>query len=497
MGGVDDSIALTGLRIAITGRLASMTRSEVEERLRVAGAETCSEVDETTDLLVVGQGGWPLAADGQPTRALREAESLRSAGKGPQVIDERRLLTSLGLAGPELQAHYTTDQLARILDVPPAQLRAWVRAGLIRPARVVRRMWTFDFREVASARSLHRLLREGAKPAALARGLEQLERWLPDARRSLGQLATLEKRGDLLVRTRSGKLAEPNGQLRLFAPVGNDLRAFPAENEDDDTHTPPMAPESPREPSDDPSRVVGSIPRPCPEARSPDGTRITPIASGTRASAMEDEGARSGSGSGADSAVDHDERLSHIATSATPSTVAADEPDLLDAGLALERAGRPAEAAAVYRTALDAAPDRAELWFNLGNVLYGLIRVGEAVRALETAVDLDPCFVEAWNNLGNAYAESGRSEQAIVAWRRAVALDPGCADAHFNLAQELDALERDDEARRHALTCLELLPDDAPEAVALRRLAATSPEAVGWHAGAPSPRRHGQDPRPG
>jgi tetratricopeptide (TPR) repeat protein len=402
-------LQLRDRRIAITGRLASMTRAEAEERIRAAGGAPTADVDAQTDLLVVGQGGWPLARDGRPTRSLRAAEELGREGRGPRVVDEREFVAALGLAGPELSAQYTTAQLARILDVPPAQLRAWVRAGLIRPARVVRRMWTFDFKEVVSARSLHRLLRAGASPSALARGLEQLERWLPDARRSLAQLATFERRGDLLVRTRSGRLAEPNGQLRLFAPDGADVRP----------------------PTDE---IDGS--------EEAGGATITPLQARRASPDEESEDTAEKTG----------------------------DPQLIDAGLALERAGRLAEAAAVYRTAIERDPETPELWFNLGNVEYALGRVGDAARSLRRAVELDPEFVESWNNLGNALAESGRSEEASAAWQRAVALDPGCADAHFNLAEELAALGHLDAARRHATICLSLLPDDAPEALHVRRL---------------------------
>ena len=401
---------LSGRCIVMTGRFASMPRDQAAARLEAIGASVRDEVDDNTDVLVVGLGGWPLSTSGEPTRALATAQSLVDQGEGPDIVDEREFLTSVGLAGPEVSAHYTADQLARILKVPRAQLRAWVRAGLIRPTRVVRRVWTFDFRDVASARSLMNLLRSGASPAALSRSLTQLERWLPDARRSLSQLTTIERCGDVLIRMPDGRLAEPSGQLRLFEPGDEEL-----------------------------TEAMGSRPL---AFASPDGDSKP----GQRAE-MRDRG---------------------------------EDPGLIDAGLALERAGRLAEAASVYRTALrEFDEDQAEIWFNLGNVLYALGRTDEAVDSLRRATDLDPCFVESWNNLGNALAEAGRSDEAIGAWKRALAIDPSCADAHFNLAEELVQAARLEEAEHHAHLCIALLPKDAPEVTQLRESLAGLRERMG------------------
>jgi predicted O-linked N-acetylglucosamine transferase (SPINDLY family) len=77
-------------------------------------------------------------------------------------------------------------------------------------------------------------------------------------------------------------------------------------------------------------------------------------------------------------------------------------PDAIEAlnnlGVALDRAGHPLEAAAVYRRAL-ALTASPVLWNNLGNVLKTAGRMAEAVAAYREAIRLDPSFFRANSNL--------------------------------------------------------------------------------------------------
>jgi tetratricopeptide (TPR) repeat protein len=62
---------------------------------------------------------------------------------------------------------------------------------------------------------------------------------------------------------------------------------------------------------------------------------------------------------------------------------------------------------------------------------------------------MKPDFVEAWNNLGTVLADLEEHEEALKAFRKTLQLDPLYIDAHYNLADTLDHLGRDREARPH------------------------------------------------
>jgi len=85
----------------------------------------------------------------------------------------------------------------------------------------------------------------------------------------------------------------------------------------------------------------------------------------------------------------------------------------------------PAEAAPLYRKALDIRPAWAEGWFNLGGALYQLDRHAEAVDALRKAVGLAPKHGPAWGLLGLCEAELDDADQALADIRRGEELGLG------------------------------------------------------------------------
>jgi predicted O-linked N-acetylglucosamine transferase (SPINDLY family) len=154
--------------------------------------------------------------------------------------------------------------------------------------------------------------------------------------------------------------------------------------------------------------------------------------------------------------------------------------EALQTALEHHRAGRLAEAEALYRRVLAESPDDIEALHLLG-VLAGqsghldaaidLIgravarsptvpeyhnNVGEAYRRtgcwdaavhhLERAIELKPGYADAHNNLGSALKGAGRLDEAIAAYQRAIALDPASADAQSNLGAALFETGRREEA---------------------------------------------------
>jgi DNA ligase (NAD+) len=67
-----DSSALSST-VAFTGRLACMTRAEAFEVVRSHGGTPSQTVTRQTNVLVVGELGWPLLDDGRPSNKLSRA----------------------------------------------------------------------------------------------------------------------------------------------------------------------------------------------------------------------------------------------------------------------------------------------------------------------------------------------------------------------------------------------------------------------------------------
>src|SRR6266550_6457411 len=90
-----DSSALKST-VAFTGRLACMTRAEAFEVVRSHGGTPSQTVTRQTNVLVVGELGWPLLDDGRPSNKLNRAGTY-----GIPVVSERRFLEWIGKVVPD------------------------------------------------------------------------------------------------------------------------------------------------------------------------------------------------------------------------------------------------------------------------------------------------------------------------------------------------------------------------------------------------------------
>ncbi len=114
---------------------------------------------------------------------------------------------------------------------------------------------------------------------------------------------------------------------------------------------------------------------------------------------------------------------------------------------------------------------RADICFQLGELLY---RLGHLVAAREryyAAIELEPDFVEARASLAGVLAEVGQLELAIAAYRGALSLHEEYADVHFNLARALEDVGRGPEAQHHWKRFLEISPQSPWAGEAARCLA--------------------------
>jgi tetratricopeptide (TPR) repeat protein len=255
---------------------------------------------------------------------------------------------------------YTLDSLADVLSVPAERLRAWVRAGLIRPVISQGNIAQFDFHQVTAAKSLCDLLASGVTLGRVRKGLDAIRQWKPGDAQSIEQLAILERSGVLLVRLEQGDLAETNGQYHF----------------DFDGTT-------------DPNLPMRIIPGP---------------------------------------------RRAH---------------DWFTQGLQQEELGLLPEAAGSYRQALLDGGPNVDICFALANVLRCMGERQQAVERYLQVVEMDPSHSDCWNNLGLCLEELASPREAAGAFRRALQAAPDNWRARYNLADALDELGEEEEARIH------------------------------------------------
>jgi Flp pilus assembly protein TadD len=126
-----------------------------------------------------------------------------------------------------------------------------------------------------------------------------------------------------------------------------------------------------------------------------------------------------------------------------------------------QRAGRLAEAEALYRQILAVEPTHAAACSNLAEACRVMNRLEEAVALLQRAIQLQPNFAEARYNLGVALVALGRPVGAEEAFHQALALKPEYAEACNNLGNLLKDQFRWAEAEAAYRQALEIRPGHA------------------------------------
>ncbi|MFO0883363.1 MAG: tetratricopeptide repeat protein [Pirellulales bacterium] len=309
---------------------------------------------------------------------------------------------------------YTAAMIADLVELPRSTIRTWQRKGWLVPTGNEHRLAQFDFSEIAVAKTLAQLAAAGLTTARLSKQLETIGKHWPNVTRPLAELSLVASGGQLLVR-RASSLAEASGQLRIQYDEESTptLRLHTGDDADPDTTPSPAA-------------LLARDPSQLPRDVSPQ--------------------------------------------------------QLVEWASELEEAGQLREAAEMYRAAIAAssrAPskERAELCFQLAEVLY---RQGELAAAREryfTAIELDEDHVEARANLGCLLAEQGDLPLATAAFEGALAFHPDYADAHFHLGRLLVRMGRAKQAQAHWQRFLELAPDSPWADEALHELTTAAESA--------------------
>jgi tetratricopeptide (TPR) repeat protein len=422
----EQDASLAGRRIALVGKLASMSRRDAEQLIRASGASIVEPTREVADTIVVADEAEDLQRLVADHELLDEASRQALARGELEIVRESELWARIGLvdAGQGIARLYTPAMLAELLRAPIAAIRHWHRRGVLVAKREVQRLPYFDFEEVRVARKLAQLLAAGTSLSTINRRLNELSRLLPEMPRPLADPAVVVEGRRLIIR-RAGSFSEPSGQLLI------DFDASRADESLDEKLSGPVA---------------------------------IPFSSGDALRGPSQPPAR-----GAHPVVSEDLR-----------SLAAD----------LEANGREDQAIDVYRAILISGDFTADDQFALAELLYRGGDLSAARERYYAAIELDEDYVEARSNLGCVLEEQGDLALAEAAFRGALEYHPDYADAHYHLARLLDRENRSAEASRHWQLFMNLAPaspwaDEARERIAGEgyRLSAFGPRPEGESSG--------------
>ncbi len=325
---------------------------------------------------------------------------------------------------------YTSAEVARLLEVSAAQVRALVRAGFLAPARGARGEMRFSFQDLVLLRTARALLAAEVPARRVRAALRQLRAKLPEGRPLSG--LSIEALGGTVV-VRDGHVVwQPESGQALF-----DFGRAGATPGAGGTGAGAGAGAAGAGRGDGGKGVVVS----------------TLQARVKRAVAAETAAAA------ADAELEA-ERLAAAGAAAAAQLEAAAGPvldELPEAGdidgwyargLDLERTA-PAGAREAYARVLELDGEHLDALVNLGRLEHEAGHLTAAEKLYRRALALSPGDATAAFNLGVALEDQDRVEPAITAYRRALAADPGCADAHYNLSRLYERQGRTAAAIRH------------------------------------------------
>ncbi|MHC4400021.1 MAG: MerR family transcriptional regulator [Planctomycetota bacterium] len=380
---------LTGKRIALVGKLASMSKRDAARLIRRHGGALAEKPDPSVHLVVLGEEGAALV-DTCELDELFDDPTRRAIDEGKlRIIRESELWQQMGLveAEQDVRRLYTPAMLAELLSVPIEVIRRWHRRGLIVPTRKVRRLPYFDFQEVATARRLAELLAAGVSPRAIEKKLEALTRYLPDVARPLAQLSVIIEGKEILLRQGSG-LIEPGGQLRFD---------FEAADLDEGSAGRP----------DEPPGGTATIALPDRDSRAEEPATLEQMCQ--MAAELEDHGQLG-------EAVDA-YRAALAAAGPMPEIC-------FEVAELLYRLGDLNGARERYYVTVELDEDYVEARANLGCVLAELGQLELAVAAFQGALAYHGDYADAHYHLARTLDELGRPDHAETHWRAFLELSP-------------------------------------------------------------------------
>lgn len=376
--------ALQGERVAFTGTLASMTHRQGFERVEEQGGVATEHVSKQTTMLVIGEEGWPLEADGKPSVKLQQATKWNDEGLNIRIVSESDWLGFVGLDGHREEVHrrYTPAMLSQLLRVSVHVIRGWERIGLIKATSRVERLPYFDFQEVASARRLAELIAAGVPVREIQSSLAHMSGVLKNVERPLAQLEILARDHRLIFRDENGHLQTATGQ-RLFD--------FDPPSEDDGQHD---------------------------DAENPDVLAMpTPALADRTAAGWYAEGCR----------LAEVGELQPAVEAFRMCLMDEDEPSSAEVHFQLAetlyRLGNISGAIERYHVAVEFDHNYLEAWTQLGCLLAEQRDLAAAVEAFDVALSIHADYPDAHLHKAESLHQLGRTLEAIPHWRRYLEFD--------------------------------------------------------------------------
>jgi tetratricopeptide (TPR) repeat protein len=274
-------------------------------------------------------------------------------------------------------AGYTTGEIAALLQVSAARVRALVRAGFLTPARGAHRQLLFTFQDVVLLRTAQGLSEAKVPAQRIRLALQRLREELPVGRSLASvRIATLGTR--LVVSDRDGPWEPDSGQRVLdfeVAPLAASAAPFARRSA-----------ESAR-------------------AREADFDAEAWFALAVDLEAV-----------AADEARDAYRRALELDPTHADSHI--------NLGRLLHEAGNVNAALEHYRKASTLRTDDAIAHFNLGVALDDLGRLDAAAVAYRAALEADPALADAHFNLAGIFERLGKKAAAIRSWKSYRSLGP-------------------------------------------------------------------------
>jgi tetratricopeptide (TPR) repeat protein len=226
--------SLAGRCVALIGKLAGMSRREIQQLVQEHGGQLVSSIDAGTHLVVVNDDVQDFASLIEEDDSFDEALLAEWRDGRLELVRESEFWARLGLvdAGHEVQRLYTPAMLSELVNVPVQAIRHWQRRGRLVATRMVGRLPYFDFEEVRVARRLAELLSAGCTLSVIDRKLDELARLQPQLPRPLADADVVILGSRLYVR-RGESITEPTGQLL----IDFDVAATQAAEVNDDSRT--------------------------------------------------------------------------------------------------------------------------------------------------------------------------------------------------------------------------------------------------------------------
>jgi len=370
-----NEVSYAGIRVAVIGRLAAMSRQELQERLAERGLFLISELADGPDWIVFGEYDVAWADDARIARVLEGPSP-------PEIIPESELWRRLELVPSDTSSKtlFTPAMIADLLKIPVREVRQWYRLGLLVPVQIVHRLPYFDYQGLLDARRLSQLRQSGISAQRLGKMLANVCRAIPRWKERFRELSLVVKGRAVLFQS-GDMLIDPRGQLHLDFEEPNGRR-------EEGVDIVPMVGEDGRQ-----------------NERQPPSLSEIMEAAETMESQGEWEKA----------AECYRTALAIGGPNAEVCFRVAD---------VLYQMGDVSGARERYYMAVELDEDYIEARLNLGSVLAELGQTELALSAYQGALTIHPDYADAHLLLARLLDDLGRHDEAISHWRRFLALAP-------------------------------------------------------------------------